>query len=375
MKNVIITLLIILFTLSIKSFSQSKKSTISFNEEVHQFGTIKEEDGPVTCEFEVTNTGGEPLIINNVKASCGCTSPEWSKTPIAPGKSGSVKATYNPKNRPGKFNKSLTVLSNSETPTKVLRIQGVVIARPKTIADLFPHQMGDLRLKSNHLAFVKIKSNEKKTDSLLVINDGFVDMKITFDRVPNHITIKAKPEIIKPKQKALIVASYDASLNKNAKGEQEWGFMINRVNLIINDDNNQRNRLSISASIKEDFSVLTEKEIADAAIIKFDNTVFNFGKIKQGESVTHEYTFKNEGKNDLIIRKIKASCGCTATNPADKIIKGGKTSSIKTIFNSRGKKGKQNKTITVITNDPKNSTIILKITGEVEIPGSLPKTN
>ena len=57
--------------------------------------------------------------------------------------------------------------------------------------------------------------------------------------------------IIKPKQKALIIASYDANLNKNATGEQEWGFMINRINVVINDDNNQRNRLSISATIKE----------------------------------------------------------------------------------------------------------------------------
>ena len=77
---------------------------------------------------------------------------------------------------------------------------------------------------------------------------------------------------------------------------------------------------------------------------------------------------KNEGKSNLIIRKTKASCGCTAIAPENNVIAPGESTKIKTTFNSAGKKGVQNKTITVITNDPENTTIILNVKGEVTVP-------
>ncbi len=366
MKSIIVFSIVISLFCSGNVVSQQKMASISFDKELHDFKTIKEDDGPVTCIFNVTNTGSQPLIIKNVKPSCGCTSPDWTKTPIAPGKAGYIKATYNPRNRPGKFHKTLTVLSNSETPTKVLIIQGKVIPKPKEIRDMFPQQMGDLRLKTNHVAFVKIKNTETKTDSILVLNDGLEDIKLSFDKVPGHIKIYAKPEVIKPKQKGLIVVSYDARLKKNAKGQQDWGFLIDRLNVIVNNNNDPRNRLSVSATIEEDFSYLSKEDLAKAPSIKFENTVFEYGTITEGESVSYEFKFKNEGKMPLELRKIKASCGCTAISTSETTIAPGKTSSIKTTFNSRGKYGKQNKTITVISNDPAHSVIKLRITGEVK---------
>ncbi len=105
-----------------------------------------------------------------------------------------------------------------------------------------------------------------------------------------------------------------------------------------------------------------------------NDKTFDFGIIKQGETVEYIFTFKNTGKNDLIIRKTKASCGCTAVRLGDKVIKPGQESSIKAVFNSRGKKGKQHKSITVTTNipdvagQPKNSQVILMVKGMVEVP-------
>jgi len=80
--------------------------------------------------------------------------------------------------------------------------------------------------------------------------------------------------------------------------------------------------------------------------------------------------FKNLGKNDLVIRKVKAGWGCTAVSKADEAVKKGNSNKISVTFNTRGKKGKQGKTITVTTNDPNNQTIRLKVTGEV-----IPKTS
>lgn len=100
----------------------------SFEKESHDFGDIPE--GPkVEHEFVFTNTGQEPLIIKNVKASCGCTVPKWPKDPIMPGEESVIKAVYNTKKRKGPFNKSLTITSNAHTPTKRLFIKGKVGAK------------------------------------------------------------------------------------------------------------------------------------------------------------------------------------------------------------------------------------------------------
>lgn len=98
-----------------------------FEKEVHDFGNIKE-GTQAEYTFKFTNTGKEPLVITNVQASCGCTTPKWTKEPVKPGESGQVTAIYNSKGRPGNFNKAVTITSNAKTAQKVLFIKGNVEA-------------------------------------------------------------------------------------------------------------------------------------------------------------------------------------------------------------------------------------------------------
>lgn len=100
-----------------------------FEAESHDFGTVAE-GTQATYEFKFTNTGKEPLIISNVQASCGCTTPKWTNEPVAPGKTGVITASYNSSGRPGPFTKSITVTSNAKSTPKVLTINGVVEAKP-----------------------------------------------------------------------------------------------------------------------------------------------------------------------------------------------------------------------------------------------------
>lgn len=100
---------------------------IEVNKDVHDYGTIAQHGNGVS-EFEVTNTGNEPLIISKAKGSCGCTVPSYEKEPIMPGESSTIKVKYDTK-RVGPINKSVTITSNAtNAPTKVLRIKGTVNA-------------------------------------------------------------------------------------------------------------------------------------------------------------------------------------------------------------------------------------------------------
>jgi hypothetical protein len=125
--------MIMAFTVSAQE-QQQPKQIIEIAEKTHDFGTIKEEDGRVSHVFTFKNVTEGVLTIKNVRASCGCTTPAWSKEPIAPEAEAQITVTYNASGRPGAFHKSVTVtLSNgTEDFTQVLFIKGKVT--PKQVA-------------------------------------------------------------------------------------------------------------------------------------------------------------------------------------------------------------------------------------------------
>ena len=106
------------------SFSQ--KSEIVFETPEYNFGDIQENKGKVSHKFSFTNNGKESIRILTVKPSCGCTTPNWSKDEIKPGKKGFIIAEYNPKGRPGVFRKSLSVITNNNRRSLIF-IKGKVV--------------------------------------------------------------------------------------------------------------------------------------------------------------------------------------------------------------------------------------------------------
>lgn len=339
--------------------AQQKEAFISFEKEVHDFGKIQESEGKVEYKFIFTNTGGAPLIINKVKASCGCTSPTWTEKPIMPGQTGFVSAVFDPRNRPGSFNKSIFVETNTQKGRNILRITGNVIPREKTVEDYYPKTLGDLRLETNHFAFVKVYNNQIKKDTLKIYNSSDSEMKVTFANMPKYLNLKVVPEVLKPGEKGYILGVYDA------KKANDWGFVSDRVQVLINGKSGSRQTLTISGRIEEDFSKLTKKELENAPLISFEDESYNFGKSTQREKIEHEFKFTNNGKSDLIIRKIRSTCGCTTVAPEKTVIKPGEASSFKAIFSPGSRKGRQSKSIYVISNDPKNSNVRLTIKGEI----------
>ncbi|BDS12839.1 DUF1573 domain-containing protein [Aureispira anguillae] len=100
---------------------------------------------------------------------------------------------------------------------------------------------------------------------------------------------------------------------------------------------------------------------ANATALVFEKTIHDFGKIKEGESVTYTFKFKNTGEHPLIISNARGSCGCTVPKWPKEAIAPGEEGEIQVIFNSRGKKGKQHKSITLTANtDPANTRLYIK---------------
>lgn len=124
MKKIVLVLFVGLLGLSLKA--QDSAAKIEFKEETVDYGEIEKGSDGVRV-FEFTNTGNSPLIISDVRSSCGCTIPKKPEDPIMPGKTGEIQVKYDT-NRVGPIRKAITVTSNAETPTKILKIKGEVKA-------------------------------------------------------------------------------------------------------------------------------------------------------------------------------------------------------------------------------------------------------
>ena len=364
MKRVLQLMMVFSLVLLFNYSNGQGNAKIVFDEMSHNFGSFQESDGVQTTSFKFTNKGDAPLVLSNVRASCGCTTPKWTREPVAPGETGSIDVTYNPKNRPGSFNKSVTVSSNAENATVVLRISGKVEPREKTLAEQYPRQIGDLRVKSNYLSYGKITMGKSETKDMELVNDTDKPIEVGFRTVPNHLKASVEPSTIPPHSKGKLVVTYDS------KEANTFGFASHRIYLSINGSNDYKNSIGVSATIEEDFSDLSPEQLANAPVAKFEPASFDFGDMSQGEKKTHTFTLTNTGKSELLIRRVRTSCGCTAVAPSKDVIAPGESAPIKVTFDSRGKRGRQSKSITVITNDPKNPTTTLRISSNVITPAS-----
>lgn len=115
----------ILATLFATSISAQNQADITFENDTLQLGTFSEDSPVRTGKFCFTNTGTAPLIINQAIASCGCTVPEFSKSPIKPGDIGFIEVTYNGRGKlTGPFTKTISIRSNAKSGIKRIYVKG-----------------------------------------------------------------------------------------------------------------------------------------------------------------------------------------------------------------------------------------------------------
>ena len=127
MKNLVVILFVGLMSLGV--YAQEKVAKIEFKTDTIDYGTIEKGADGVRV-FEFTNTGSAPLIITDVKSTCGCTVPKKPDGPIMPGQTGEISVKYDT-NRVNPIRKTITVMSNADTPTVALKIKGEVIDTAK----------------------------------------------------------------------------------------------------------------------------------------------------------------------------------------------------------------------------------------------------
>lgn len=354
---------ILLFCLVVSLLASAQKPTINFIEKEHDFGRVNEEDGKITYIFDFENKGMSPLVINRVQASCGCTTPTWTKTPIEPGKKGAITVTYNPAGRPGAFTKTITVYNNSVDEQAILIIKGDVKPKENSENKLYPLTMGGISLKMKVVQMNNINKGEKQVRNLDIQNTSKTPIKITFDNLPTYITVSVLPETLNPNSEGKITFTF------NSKNCAQWGPITDDLYVILNGKKtySEEYKLVLFGNIIEDFGKMNLEQKRKAPILEMTTKQLQLGTLKSGSKRVGKFKVNNKGENPLEIRRIINNNKELTVRHYNMTIAGGKSSAITVELNTKNlTDGEYKKSITIQTNDPDNSFMILVLNWKVQ---------
>jgi hypothetical protein len=335
---------------------------LQFREDIFDFGSIKEQAGPANHEFTFTNNSSRAIKIINVQASCGCTTPDWSKDPIAPGKTGFIQASFNPIGRPGYFTKSLTVTTDFDANPVILQIKGQVAVEGEGENIQFQAANGNWKLKSGSFNMGKVFTNDDYTvRDFQVLNGG--EKPITFSGKyvgPAYLKIDVQPKTLAPGEKGNIKVSY------NGKMKGKYGFQSDNVEILTDDESSPAKSFSVYATLEDEFPQLSAEDLAKAPQLRVQYSTLDFGRLRPNTASIREIQFYNTGKKELDIKSLQGNCTCVTASAEKTSIKPGESSLIKISLDPQDRKGALQKSVTIYSNDPQNPVQRITFSGYVE---------
>ena len=331
---------------------------VEFDKAVHDFGDIMITSGHHSCTFTFKNIGDQPVIIQSVISSCGCTNPVWTKSPVLPGKTGKVDVTFLNDQGPYPFDKSITIYISGEQRPVVLRIKGVVHDRPKSLKELYPEQFGDVALKRSSIDLGNIAQGETKSEIIEIANTSNRSADISFVNLSKGLSITAQPSKIGAGGKAKV------NIVINTKEAVNWGNTQYRADISVNGSIVQGKSLRVSANIRDNFSALTKVQMDNAPLPMAVSSSYDFGKIKAGGEIKHSFSIRNLGRSNLLIHKVDTGDKRVIAKHPSKI-EPGKTGNIEVTINTTGDSGDKGLILSVITNSPTRPVFNLIITGNI----------
>lgn len=323
------------------------QESLHFDRASWDFGTIREADGPVSHTFTGRNVSGNPVVIVEANVSCGCLKPEYSRKPVLPGQEVLLRVTYDPANRPGRFDKQIGVfVSGSKIPVK-LGITGTVEPREKTVSELYPLEVGGgVRLETNFFAFSYLYQDEAAFTSVGVTNtsERTVSLGLSPRRQSGFLTVDA-PAKLAPGERAEIGLRYLVPQRSGFYGTVQDELALSVDGAV--------SRLPFST---HGISVDSREIVYDDGdpSSRIDPSTLRFGEVKRGSvSVPQRFSLRNEGRSPLVVRAVEAEgplrCSLRA---GDRIPAGGSLDAEVTLDTSRPRYGAVADHITLITNDP-----------------------
>lgn len=326
----------------------------------HDFGAFSEDKGKVGTIFRYVNVGNEPLVVVNARANCGCTTPKYSAEALAPGDTAQIEVQYDATGRPGRFSKKIYIDTNTTPERSTLTVRGVVVGSTQTVGLRYPVSMGKLSLVRDAALLGKVSKSHLKVEMLNAYNSTTDTITPTVINLPSWLTVSCIPSPLAP-------------------GEQmSFNFMIypDRTNLygqvsdtiyIVPDvrEPNVHHKLPVVVNFTEDFSKLSDKQIAQSPQATLPTERINLGKVSRNTPIKATYQLRNTGKSALLVRRVYCDDSAAKIAVSREKIKPGKQSDFTVTYTPGLNANIVNLTITVITNDPLSPVQTVRLTAEL----------
>ena len=347
MKKIFSTLMMALVAVAMTA----QAPVITFEKTEHDFGKV-DEGGKISTEFVFKNEGMAPLLLSNVRASCGCTTPIWPKEPIEPGQTGKITVQYNTNGRPGKFSKTVTITSNASEPTTKVYIKGEVLPKQAKPVNKYTVAVGDLSMKTKTIDLGTVKKGELKSGELEYAN--LTQAEHTVDLATNaafsYMVHQVSLPTVKPNEIGKFIFALDTKATKLYGPVEVYMYVVVDGKM----QETEAFKLIIKADIVEDFSALTVEQKQQAPIIELAKE-YNIGTIAAGKTHKFILPIKNTGANPLEIRRAYCSDDHLVFK-TPKAIKSGKKGAVSIDINTKGMEaGAYSRQVLIISNDYEHS--------------------
>lgn len=331
---------------------------------VHDFGAFDEEVGTAYCDFEMVNRGPEPIAILSARANCGCTRPEYSTAPIAPGDTAVVRVGFDPKGRPGKFRKEIVVDCSGAPLRTRLTITGTVIGSGNTLRGRYPVEAGGgVRMRTTTIPFGSVVKGHASGQYIESYNGGTDTIVPRVVYSPRYVNVLVEPKRVAPGEQFIISAMIHPESTK------EWGVVTDSILILPTGAQGEKPvKVETVAIITEDFGRLSERERLEAPVIDTSETAVDLGRISRTDKpLRRSFEIRNKGKRPLIIRRLSSSDPSVEVKMKQTTVKPGKGSKVEvTVDPSRVAHPELlNARITIIANDPDHPTTLVRVVGEM----------
>lgn len=349
--------LILITFLSALAGTVTAQPAAFFSRTEADLGTIMWKE-PASATFSITNRGDKPLIISYVETDCGCTAARWTDTPIEPGKSGEVVATFDA-SLLGRFQRMVGVYTNADEAPYYLTLRGHVASKQEDYDDTHPYQIGNIRLNRNSIDFADAYRGDRPTIEISIVNTGDAPYTPVLMHLPPYVTMKSVPETLRRKQAGILRLTLETDKLSHL-GLTQTSVYLSRY---MGDKVSEENEIAVAATLLPDFSNMSAADRAQAPRAELSATNIDFGPFGNKKKFSKNLTLKNTGKSPLQIQELQVSDPALSVTLKKSTLAPGEQTKLKVVATAKYlKRSPADARIMLITNDPSNPKL------EIDIP-------
>ena len=315
---------------------------------------------PVKAEFKMKNSGDKPLVISDVKTSCGCTTVSYPSVAIAPGKTFTVSAVYDAKTM-GHFQKEVGIYSNASDKPLLLTIRGEVVAKKSNFKGEYPYTLGDMLVDKAEILFDNVNRGDMPIQQVHILNNSDETMEPQLMHLPPYLRGEVKPKRVAPGRSATVTLQVD-SKQLGDLGLTQTGIYLGEF---PGDKVAPEKEISISAVILPDFDHLTDAQRANAPKMVLSAEKIDLGRFDGKDKKKGVLEITNAGKNTLKVRSLQMFTTGLEVSLNKTQIEPGETAKLKvTAYAKQLRSARSKPRILMITNDPNQTKVILNVNVE-----------